>query len=72
MFVVNEKLVCIDNQHSESLIVGKVYTVKSFYSSVGDIVFVTLEESNHRQFYQKRFISLKEYRKRKIESLCLQ
>jgi len=72
MFKPGEKLVCISNKYEERrLILNKIYTFKEC-DRIKDRILdnnIILEESNII-WRKDRFISLKEYRKQKLQKIC--
>jgi len=69
MFKVGDKVVCIDNLRNEqTLSVGKIYTIDGSSEKYGS-VFVRI---GFQTYYQHRFIHLKEYRKQKLNKICLE
>ena len=65
MFTIGDKMVCIDNEGDVGLTMGKIYI--SGYDT-----YIVNDFGVGIFYLPARFISLKEYRKRKIESLCLE
>lgn len=77
MFKPGDKIVCIDNYFDiisvnlfgdDQLTFEKVYTVSEL---MGGGIFIVLKNENDFGYSAERFISLKEYRKRKLDKLCL-
>jgi len=75
MFKVGDKIVCFDDGRIDGqyiLTKNNVYTVsgmQSFAQWGEDLIIV--EGFNSFKFSQKRFVSLKEYRKNKLNKICL-
>jgi len=70
MFKPGDKVVCVSNKLVHDIIklpLNVIFTVDSVLT-FNDI---TLMESNIIPFDSNRFVSLKEYRKLKLEKLCL-
>jgi hypothetical protein len=73
-FSVGSRIVCIDtdgvHRFAENyLILNKVYVIEDLLSSTGDNNYVKIEGVVGRFFSCRRFISLKEYRRRKLERI---
>ena len=72
MFNIGERVICINNSgYEEALFLNNTYTIMSKMKSIiyhEDLLeFYELSGA----FYQYRFISTKEQRKKKLEKLCL-
>ena len=64
MFTVGSKVVCVNNNGVEEfLTVGKTYTIIKKIN--GDYFYIL--DGDNRYYLTHRFISLKEYRKIKLE-----
>jgi hypothetical protein len=59
MIDIGVKVVCIDNRGGNGLVLNKVYVVESYDSTLYYI----------NGYYAWRFITLKEYRKRKLNKI---
>ena len=67
MFKPGDKVICIKKDiFFENLIVGKIYTIENVY---GDDTISTPEL--YYTYPSYCFISLKEYRKQKLQKICL-
>ena len=71
MFKPGDKVICIDDTLTAQIIrqikINSTYTIKST-----DVVFGCVSLFDYTGIYMsKRFIPLKEYRKSKLEKLCL-
>ena len=69
MFKVGDRIVCINNERCTNLSVGKIYTIR-LDSGSDDMVCVDNNFLSNSNYYNHRFISLKEYRKRKLNKIC--
>ena len=72
MFKPGDKVVCVLEPESKNFLkYGKIYTIK--YIEDDDNFSYSLlkfEEIPNKAFSGNRFISLKEYRKQKLQKLC--
>jgi len=85
MFKVGDKVICVNTQLNEeskyksilsingkitTLTIGKQYTVRPEKSNRYETVVID-DVGNIESFYNYRFVSIPEYRKLKIEKICL-
>ena len=78
MFRVGDKVVCINNMDSsvivnktypmKDLCIGKIYTVSGV---VNDMMNFFIVDGESLSYFSYRFIHLKEYRKKKLNKICL-
>lgn len=71
MYRVGDKIVCIDNKLAEHfLILGNVYTITDIKEC-----FVYIKDNDNIMWFDiyflNKFISLKEFRKRKLNRICI-
>ena len=71
MFKPGDRVICIDISDSDNLTYKKVYTVLDVICDYKDYVDILDDNGNQNTFYKKRFISLKDYRKQKLNKICL-
>jgi len=75
MFRVDDRIVCIDKSNSTggrlNLTKGKIYIVNKLIGNKNGVYIIDDDGESIGYFYT-RFISLKEYRKQKIDRLCLE
>ena len=65
MFRIGDKVVCVNNfQSDHCIIAGKIYTIIGL-----DTMFLNIGIGS---YYRHRFISLQEYRKQKLNKICLE
>ena len=69
MFKVGDRIVCINNERCTNLSVGKIYT-KIKGVSVFDMVCIYDNSFTSSNYFTHRFVSLKEYIKRKLNKIC--
>jgi hypothetical protein len=69
MFKPGDRVVCINinNNYINNVVIGKTYTVVGFFKASGYVIVKDDEEI----YDFDCFISLQEYRKQKLEKLCL-
>jgi len=71
-FKQGDKIVCIDNQRlyvGAKITVNKVYIVLKYEIKT---VYILDDFGEEYGFFDNRFILLKEYRKQKINKICLE
>ena len=75
MFRIGDKVVCINIDDliysGVKLTLYKIYNVVNTNETV-NTVSIKDDNDNIKGLYQSRFISLKEYRKQKINEICLE
>jgi len=67
MFKVGDRVVCINNtkiDYKFNLYYNKIYII----TSIDDVVRIKIDNINY-EYFNLRFISLKEYRKQKLNNL---
>ena len=72
MFKAGEKIICIDDTFEYFIWKYNVYTFISYEGEDTDYIdadYVVLEELPNYKYNRYKFISLREYRKRKLEKL---
>lgn len=65
-FKIGDKIVCIDTSYGKNVTIGKKYEVR--YSSY-NYINIWDDFGNYREYKTSCFLSLKEYRKQKINNL---
>jgi predicted component of type VI protein secretion system len=65
MFKVGDKVICIDNDNYDELVLYKTYTIKVKFDQT-----VQLKEFNASLIYIFRFKLLSDFRKQKIKRIC--
>lgn len=78
MFKNKDKVVCVEVPHfskpiANGLTVGKIYEIieiRQNQTSTGLVFFVTDDTDHSFGFSSQRFISIPEFRKRKIKRIC--
>lgn len=63
------KVVCISNDRHYNITVGKVYEVEEFFSIDSGYYQIRNDSGNIFGYEVKHFITLKEYRRRKLDSI---
>ena len=79
MFKPGDRVICIDISDSDNLTYKKVYTVlddtfngsKTMEELGFDFIIIRNDKNLILCYLTLRFISLKEYRKQKLEKICL-
>lgn len=64
---IGDKLVCVDNERCQGITIGKIYTVIEIDVANDPCV---INDYGRGYYIKERFISLKKYRKDKLEKLC--
>lgn len=68
---VGSKIVCVDNHNVKWLKIGEVLIVHKINDENPDIIYIKRDNKSEISPIMKyRFITLKEYRKLKLEKIC--
>ena len=74
MFKFGDKIICIDDKstvpRSHKIIKGEIYTFKSYSVSQNKIISLYGYDSVYDFYDECRFLSLKVYRKQKLNKIC--
>ena len=69
MFKIGDKIICIEDSDVRFLELNNIYTILDI-----DIIYAVVYIKNENNFITdyniERFISLKEYRKQKLQKIC--
>ena len=70
MFEIGDDVVCINADCQDNLTEDKIYYVVH-HSNIGNILRVINDENTPGGYFANRFVKLSEYRRKKLEKICL-
>lgn len=69
MFKIGDKIICIHDSNVKFLKLNNIYTILDI-DIIYAVVYIKNENNFITDYHIERFISLKEYRKQKLQKIC--